>query len=465
MTNYTLTDIKRIPRTVDSIPWEAADRQLVPIDLASRGYQEEEYFLSGTAHLYSLQESRAVIEKEDIPYRNRILVRRPSDPDRFHGRVVIELLNSTNGWDVSPMWSLLWPSLLEDGDIYIGLTIHPVSIAVMKRYNPDRYQSLSLKTGLTREVSHQVLCWEHCSPDTDFGFIWDILTQLGYYLKSADAAGLLGGPAERVYVVGCSQSAMFLSTYINVFHESSRPSPLRPPFDGYLPFTGSVMVPLTQHEDPPAVDDPIQVTHDCPVPVIRIMSQWDFRGFAGDLLHRRPDSDEEGDRFRLYEMAGQAHNPFDGALYRPGQEEMNTVGREALFPDPDMPDLPTAALVRQALRNLDAWSRGEKVPPRTKSRIEVDSEGKPCMDEHQNARGGLRFPQLSVPAATYISGTEQNPQNGRFLKFPEEKMRRLYGDREHYLRQLFAAIQDFAAEGFISVEDADTLKRKALLIF
>ena len=91
------------------------------------------------------------------------------------------------------------------------------------------------------------------------------------------------------------------------------------------------MVPLNQEEDPPEATDPIQVTKNCPVPVIRIMSQWDFRDFAGHISHRRPDGDEIGDRFRLYEIASHAHNTLVGGLYRPGREEMKALGQKTQF--------------------------------------------------------------------------------------------------------------------------------------
>mgnify|MGYP006869304840 FL=1 len=42
-----------LPRTEDSFPWGAADRQLVPTYLEKYGYEEEEYLYSGEADVYT----------------------------------------------------------------------------------------------------------------------------------------------------------------------------------------------------------------------------------------------------------------------------------------------------------------------------------------------------------------------------------------------------------------------------
>ena len=61
-----------------------------PLVLATYGYSEQEFFVSGTAHAY-----RAVAEPADgrwkvapttsAPYETRIIVRRPEDPAKFNG--------------------------------------------------------------------------------------------------------------------------------------------------------------------------------------------------------------------------------------------------------------------------------------------------------------------------------------------------------------------------------------------
>ena len=51
-----------LPRTEDSFPWGAADRQLVPTYLEKYGYEEEEYLYSGEADVYTLKDGQAQVK-------------------------------------------------------------------------------------------------------------------------------------------------------------------------------------------------------------------------------------------------------------------------------------------------------------------------------------------------------------------------------------------------------------------
>ena len=102
---------------------EQQDRQLVPTYLEKYGYEEEEISYSGEADVYTLKDGQAQVKLSNAPYTNRFIIRKPKDPKKFSGNVVVELLNSTNSWDVSPMWCLLWQKMLHEGDIYVGVTV------------------------------------------------------------------------------------------------------------------------------------------------------------------------------------------------------------------------------------------------------------------------------------------------------------------------------------------------------
>src|SRR5689334_20661342 len=60
------------------------------IVLKNFGYVEEEFFYDGQANTYSAPEfgKNAEIAKSGIPYRSRMLVRRPAQQSRFNGIVV-----------------------------------------------------------------------------------------------------------------------------------------------------------------------------------------------------------------------------------------------------------------------------------------------------------------------------------------------------------------------------------------
>ncbi len=461
MVRAIIPQVQLIPRTDESVPWGAADRQLVPIDLSGYGYKEEEYFYSGKANVYSLKKGQAEIKQEKADYTNRFILRKPNDPKKFSGNVIVELLNASNTWDVSPMWCLLWQKMLGDGDIYIGVTVRPISVVSLKIFDEERYKKVSWKNPSENpgEISTKIFKWQDSSKDTEDGLVWDMLTQLGNLMKSVVGSRIAGRPVNNVFAMGCSQSAMQLSTYINVFHETTRVSPIEVPFDGYLTYSGSRMVALNQEEAPADLSDEVQITKNCPVPVIRCMSQWDFKDFAGSTKIRREDSNEVGDRFRLYEIAGQAHSSFLGAFYRPGYEEIEKIGKTTKLPPTDTAYLPLEAFMRQALENLILWSEDEKIlPPHAKSLIKTDDNNNEILDENNNCVGGFRFPQLTVPIATYCSGSMINDQDGCFIPFSEEKLKKLYPTRRDYIDKIFAAIDKLREERFFSAADADQMK-------
>ena len=77
-------------------------------DLSRAGYEEDELFLQGTANGYG-QRGRwgsdgrwAVTPAGSAPYRTRILVRRPTDPARFDGTVVMSWLNVNGAFETDP---------------------------------------------------------------------------------------------------------------------------------------------------------------------------------------------------------------------------------------------------------------------------------------------------------------------------------------------------------------------------
>src|SRR4051794_12862851 len=70
-------------------------------DLAGQGYTEQEFFLSGTANRYSVangQLTTATLVDGGHPYKTRMVVRRPTNPERFNGTVIVEWYNVTVGF-------------------------------------------------------------------------------------------------------------------------------------------------------------------------------------------------------------------------------------------------------------------------------------------------------------------------------------------------------------------------------
>lgn len=79
-------------------------------DLPGHGYVEEEFFVQGTATRYSTPKqtnpdaTSAGVPIGSISYKTRIVVRRPSDPSKFNGVVLVEWYNVANNFDAENIW-------------------------------------------------------------------------------------------------------------------------------------------------------------------------------------------------------------------------------------------------------------------------------------------------------------------------------------------------------------------------
>lgn len=453
--------VEKLERTDQSIPFNAADQQLIPIYLDHYSYIEEEYTYSNVANVYSYHDHGVHIKYSNAPYTNRFLLRKPIK--NFSGRVIVEIFNSTNGWDVSPMWALLWKKILRDGDAYVGVSARGTCARSLQKFDAKRYASLSWKNPNLNpgKISQEILMWQQSVPEQEDGLVWDMITDLSNLLKSGEGTKILGNKAQYVYAIGCSQSSMLLTTYMNVFHRTTLDFGVHPSFDGYLTYSGGRMISLNQEEDPIANEEEISHTKCIGAHVIRIMSQWDFKDFAGHISLRRDDSDEKGDCFRLYEMACQPHNAFMGAFYRPGYGEIDKLEKKTDFPSWPMAHLPMEMFVDQALCNLDAWVSEGIAPPRS-NRIEVDENNQEVLDDNGNCMGGFRFPQVEVPTGTYHIGNDVNPQESLFFPFTKEKLLSLYPTFRDYVYKIFMCVDDLCEKRFISREHADLMKTEIL---
>jgi hypothetical protein len=118
-----------VPVTSDSFPFLAADRNLEPTDLKKYGYVEEEFIVTGTANVYDWAADGALtVKTPGVPYGTRILVRRPGDPGRFSGDVIVEPLNAVRRFDWPWIWGYSHESFLQHGDAWVGITLCPSPI-------------------------------------------------------------------------------------------------------------------------------------------------------------------------------------------------------------------------------------------------------------------------------------------------------------------------------------------------
>ena len=69
---------------------EGFDKLQNVVDLPKAGYVEEEFFISGRANVYDWgADSALTVKTANAPYTTRILLRRPANPQRFSGDVVV----------------------------------------------------------------------------------------------------------------------------------------------------------------------------------------------------------------------------------------------------------------------------------------------------------------------------------------------------------------------------------------
>lgn len=182
-------------------------------DLASVGYTQSEYFLSGSATSYVPEEPLdsdgrwQVTPASSAPYTTRIVVNRPADPARFNGTVVVEWLNVSAGLDAAPEWIYTHNELIREGYAWVGVSAQATGAAATETADPVRYADLS-------------------HPGDSYSY--DIFSQAGQAVRDS-AVTILGGLRPRtVEASGESQSAFRLTTYINAIQ------PLVSVYDGFL---------------------------------------------------------------------------------------------------------------------------------------------------------------------------------------------------------------------------------------
>jgi len=96
------------------------------IALASHGYVEEEFYLKGIANAYNAPANTpatppttlASVVTPNIPYKTRITVRRPVDPAKFNGTVLVEWFNVTDNFDGEYFWVQAQQDIVRQGYAY-----------------------------------------------------------------------------------------------------------------------------------------------------------------------------------------------------------------------------------------------------------------------------------------------------------------------------------------------------------
>ncbi len=445
------------------------------LDLERAGYVGEEWFLSGTATSYALDGERSqdgrwqAARAERAAFKTRMVLRRPQNPARFNGTVVVEWHNVSGGLDAAPDWLFLHRHLVREGFAWVGVSAQKAGIdggglvpgMPLKQANPDRYASL-------------------VHPGDAFAF--DIYTQVGRSLNAAGSGPLGSLDVQRIIAVGESQSAGFLVSYVNAV------DPLERFFDAFLihgrpgtapPLDGD-FIRAPRDGDLSNVSALMGAGHrireDARVPVLTFQSETDVVTLGGGRA-RQPDSE----RFRLWELAGAAHFDTYGLVASQTDHEGVAIEELSLKMAPtDKPmglpaDTPVNSGPQQhyvlgaALSHLDRWVRDGTPPPKAPRLESVDAEGTELVrDDLGIVCGGIRTPWVEAPSAV-LSGDAPGGEGfmflfGKTVNLDAATLAQLYpGGPDEHRRRFDAATAQAVKEGFLLEADADEIRALARL--
>lgn len=454
-----------IPVTEESHPFSSAAYAREPLNLEEFGYVEEEYFLSGTANVYE-GDDELKVKHQQLPYKNRILVRKPS-PEKFSGRIIVDIYNASNGYDIEDVWRRSYQYIMENNHIYIGVTSKPINVWSMKNFDYKRYESLNWaskeKASMPSTVNQSMSI-----PGTEEGLVWDILSQVGTLIRKGNPFFLEGYDIKNVYLTGQSQSGMYLNTYVYFFHKY-----LNEIFDGYLNVVGTgTMRDLNQYENPSVLFSVREqlVPTELETPMLFISAHGDINLFNqfGDRDKVLKEIDETYEKMRHYEVTSSPHTDPASPLIPNNSEIVKTKNPPKILDGEYnyvVNDIQLAYYVNSALELLHNWAVDDIEPP-ANLYIERHEDGSTIEDEYGNGVGGLRSPYIDVPIATYhpnaIADSSQIDQsvgnvNGSMTFFDSDKLESLYDSAEDYLTQFKASVEEQVEDGWLLEADADRM--------
>jgi len=412
-----------------------------PLDLKAYGYVQQEFFASGTATAFRAvtmpSDGRwAITPTTSAPYETRILVRRPADPARFNGTVVVEWMNETAG-ESAPDWDYLNPMLMSDGYAYVAVAAQSVGVDGGKplfgtlggsagglvHMEPSRYGSLHV-------------------PGDQFSL--DIYAQIGKALRGPDRA--LGSlHPKHIVAVGESQSAFYLTTFADALQ------PLTDTFGGIFihsraGFGGGLDGSLG------GGPNDLRIRTDLAVPVFMFETQTDLIAL-GYAAAQQPNTD----RIRTWEVAGTAH----ADAYEVGGEA-GVLGCTA-----PVNDGPQHEVVQAAFAAFEQWVvHGTEPPSPPPFRLSAAHPASLALDSHGNVIGGVRTPAVDVPVSTLSGAAPAGASEicslfGETTPFSPATIVDLYRTKSHYLALYNASLNKAIAGGYIPSADRDGLLAQA----
>ncbi len=424
------------------------------------GYRAEEFFVSGTAS------SHATGDRAE--YTTRIVVLTPTDGAAFNGTVIVEWLNVSGGIDAPAVWFMAHREIARAGYAYVAVSAQRVGVEggvslvgadmSLKAQDPDRYSRL------------------HHPGDA---FAYDIFSQVGQLVRDSANGALGQRNPEAVIAAGESQSAAYLTTYVNDIDQ------LAAVYDGFLvhsrfgpaaPLDGTSMF-----QEPDGAARAVPFRPDLRVPVITVITETDLIGGWRTGYHSARRADDA--LFRAWEIPGTAHAdnytirvgfidnglvPIDDvvAAYAPTNELMGTRLSYCINFAPQH-----HYVLQAAIATLNSWVRtGEPAPSAPPMALTEADPPRLDLDANGVAKGGVRTPWVDVPVAK-TSGIAPNESDMSFLfgsgeMFDTAALRALYprGSAD-YLERFTEALDRAITSGFILSADRSEILELAAAMF
>lgn len=397
-------------------------------DLDPLGYLDEEYFVAGRAKVQP--------DGAEADYVTRVIVTRPKNAADFNGTVVLDWVNVTAQFENNVDTLESHAYLMRHGYAFVHVSAQAAGVdgtpLTPKQWDPVRYAPLS-------------------HPGDDYAF--DMFAQIARAIREPGEVDAMGGlKVKRVLAMGQSQSAIKLHDYLNLGYARSRV------IDGIL-----------VHGDVGAG----KVFTELPVPIIQLLSDNEAENVDPAPV--------DPAKYRLWEIAGTAHTDQYVGLHQIEGQGPRTLADAPRMPATADADLhksvgnygeqltpfdgvcvaagasfPMRYAVDAALDYLNRWDgNGAAHAPPAGPRFTFDGQGALARDNYYNALGGIRYPPIDVPVASYVSTPCQ--LGGFTVPFTEVQLAMLYPTHADYFCAMQAATRQSVMTGFLLPEDADDL--------
>jgi hypothetical protein len=418
-----------------------------PVELAANGYEEQEYFASGTAMAFKADAMPSdgkwsITPTTTAGYKTRILVRRPTNPAHFNGTVIVEWMNVSAG-ESAPDWDFLNPMLMRDGYAYVGVSDQALGVDGGKSLlgTPG---ATTANGGLVGDEPARYGTLHH--PGDQYAL--DMYAQIGQALRAPHDAALGALKPKHVLAIGESQSAFYLTTFADALQ------PRTNVYDGiFIHSRGGSGASLAGTSIASSSGpNNLRIRTDLKVPVFMSQTQTDLiqLGYA-------PAQQPNTDKIRTWEIAGTAH------------ADAYTVGAAASILGCTTPvnSGPQHNVVQAAFTAFDKWvDNGTPPPSPPPFKLSSTNPATLALNAHGNIIGGVRTPAVDVPVST-LSGAPAAGANaicslfGSTVAFTPAQLASLYGSQGNYIAQYTKSLNKAIAGGYILSADKASLLAQA----